>query len=67
VVNHRVARDLEIAYLFDAKTLDQIDLGGRIAAADPELGDLFPTGPIRRGRISMQGDGSMRAMFRLPQ
>jgi hypothetical protein len=44
VVNHRVASDLEIAYLFDAKTLDQIDLGGRIAAADPELKRFIPEG-----------------------
>jgi hypothetical protein len=44
VVNHRVASDLEIAYLFDAKTLDQIDLGGRIAAADPELTRFIPNG-----------------------
>jgi hypothetical protein len=42
VVNHRVASDLEIAYLFDAKTLDEIDLGGRIAATDPELKRFIP-------------------------
>jgi len=44
VVNHRVASDLEIACVFDLKTLDQIDLGGRIASADAELKRFIPDG-----------------------
>jgi hypothetical protein len=46
IANDRVASDLEIAYIYDAKTLNRLDLRSRIVAADPGAIRFFEPGQI---------------------
>lgn len=57
IVNDRETSDLEFAYVYDSKTLDRLDLRGRILVTDPKAVRFVPgvkTAPIP---ISMQSDG----------
>ncbi len=42
IANHRAASDLELAYLYDVRTLNRLDLRGRILATDPEAARFVP-------------------------
>ena len=44
IANDRWASDVEFAYIYDAKTLDRLDLGSRILAADATI-NRFVQGP----------------------
>jgi hypothetical protein len=43
IVNDRVASDLELSYIYDAKTLDRLDLRSRILTADSEAARFVPS------------------------
>jgi hypothetical protein len=42
IANDRAVSDLEIAYIYDVKTLDRLDLRSRILAADAEAARFVP-------------------------
>jgi len=42
IANDRAVSDVEFAYVYDAKTLDRLDLGSRILAADAEIARFVP-------------------------
>jgi len=46
IANDRVVSDVEIAYIYDVKTLDRLDLRSRIVAADPGSVRFFVPGQI---------------------
>jgi len=43
IANDRAVSDLELAYIYDVKTLDRLDLRGRILAAHPEAARFVPS------------------------
>ena len=51
IANDRVASDLEIAYIYDAKTLNRLDLRSRIVAADPGAIRFFEPGQVTAASV----------------
>jgi WD40 repeat protein len=46
IANDRAVSDLEIAYIYDVKRLDRLDLRSRIVAADPRAIRFFEPGQV---------------------
>ena len=44
IANDRAFSDIETAYIYDVKTLNRVDLGGRVGAADPGVARFLPNG-----------------------
>jgi hypothetical protein len=51
IANDRAVSDIEIAYIYDAKTLDRLDLRSRIVAADPGAIRFFEPGQINAAPV----------------
>jgi hypothetical protein len=47
IANDRAVSDMEIAYIYDVKTLDRLDLRARLVAADPDAVRFFVPGQVR--------------------